>query len=44
MCQVWQATDPQLNREVAVKTLPDAFATGADRLASPVSVDLSVGL
>ena len=44
MGQVWQATDTQLNRELAVKILPDAFAAGPDRLASPVSVDLSVAL
>ncbi len=31
--QVWQATDTQLNRQVAQKILPDAFADDPDRLA-----------
>ena len=33
MGQVWQATDVQLNRDVALKILPDAFAGDPDRLA-----------
>jgi len=33
MGQAWQATDTQLNRQVALKILPDAFAADPDRLA-----------
>jgi serine/threonine-protein kinase len=34
MGEVWRATDTKLNRDVAVKILPDAFAGDAERMLS----------
>src|SRR6516164_7372646 len=33
MGEVWRATDTKLSRDVAVKILPEAFASDPDRLA-----------
>ena len=33
MGEVWRATDTKLNRDVAVKILPEAFANDGDRMA-----------
>ncbi len=33
MGEVYQATDTKLNRQVALKVLPDAFTADPDRLA-----------
>jgi serine/threonine-protein kinase len=33
MGEVWRATDTKLNRDVAIKILPEAFALDADRMA-----------
>src|SRR5947208_13989752 len=33
MGEVWRATDTKLNREVAIKLLPEAFAADPDRMA-----------
>ena len=35
MGRVYQAADAKLNRQVALKVLPEAFARDSDRLAVP---------
>src|SRR5687767_10819 len=33
MGEVWRATDTKLNREVAIKVIPESFAIDPDRMA-----------
>ena len=33
MCEVYQAKDEKLGRQVAIKVLPEVFAQDADRIA-----------
>ena len=42
MGEVWQARDTKLDRQVALKILPDAFADDPDRLARFQRVSLDV--
>ncbi len=44
MGEVYRAKDTQLNREVALKILPDAFAADPDRLARLQREERAAGL
>ena len=40
MGEVWQARDTKLDRDVALKVLPEAFTSDPDRLLLPDAVEL----